>query len=34
MKKKSKSSRVPVIAGIALIAVALLACGAFYYLTD
>lgn len=33
MKKKSKSSRAPVIAGTALIAVVLLACGLFYYLT-
>ncbi|MBO4417383.1 MAG: endolytic transglycosylase MltG [Bacteroidales bacterium] len=33
MKKKTKSSSVPVIAGIALIAVVLLACGAFYYMT-
>ena len=33
MKKKTKSSRAPVIAGTALIAVVLLACGLFYYLT-
>ena len=33
MKKKTKSSSVPVIAGIVLIAVVLLACGAFYYMT-
>ena len=33
MKKKTKSSRIPVLAGTALIAVVLLACGAFYYMT-
>lgn len=33
MKKKTKSSSVPFIAGAALIAAVLLACGAFYYLT-